>query len=281
MTVYCECVRSVDAGGTADTWTELGTITLRSDARQLLGVLVNAAIITRTAIEPMGGQIKVSCPELKLGEVKAACQPYHGNACATNPGMAPSLTEFIPILQDVVGNARVTVSFSTHIPSPTAGCSVIAGVVYVAGPPNASDDWDERFPEMAPIAGGADSEADDTILAASYEALTALEIPGAAEEIVGFKIGMSPGEETAGEESIGEIDFRSTIPDFGPQNWPIGIAYSASLGTPTESPQTPSCPAYGVSIPLPSPANETIVPYARLNVARTVGNQVSCTVFYR
>ncbi len=86
---------------------------------------------------------------------------------------------------------------------------------------------------------------------------------------------------TAGEGLAGYVRFRSTIPDFEPQEWPLAYSIHASLGTPVGQPvHFPGpVPWYAMSFPCMK-RNETISPYAVFVVASTALQSVSASIAY-
>jgi len=72
-----------------NTFGNVGTITLRSDANRLYGLNVLASITTTTAAEANQGMIQVTSSDLGLGGQICACPPMSGGGIATNDNRPP------------------------------------------------------------------------------------------------------------------------------------------------------------------------------------------------
>lgn len=282
MAIYSKVTNNAAVGATANTFDSLTSITLRSDARKTLGMWVEAAPVTATAAEEVTGQLRYSSSDLGIGQQVASCPPYVGGNPATNIGFSPQAAEFIPFVNDAKGKEVVDFAYSTNLPDPTAGCSVCVGLVYDAGAQSAlGSEAMKAWPEMAAIARGAQNVSLATITTVAETAMGAMTVPAWAKEIVGFKVAMLPNLMTAGEEVVGFARFRSTIPDFEPQEWPFRAAIGAPLGTPVGyGACLQACPPMGTMFPLTG-QSETITPYIVLNVAITTGHAAVATVYYR
>jgi hypothetical protein len=282
MTIYSKMVNAAAVGATANTFDNVGTITLRSDARKLLGFWVEAAPAVYTAAEAISGQLRISSSDLGLGQQVATCPPYQGGGPATNGIYTNHPAEFIPCVCDAKGKEQITVDFSSNLPDPTAACSVVVAAMYDAGKSSSLGQESLRsWPEMAPICKGFTNQATAAVTTVAETAMTAMTIPAWAKKIVGIKCGMIPNLMTAGEERVGFVRFRSTIPDFEPMEIPFRTAIGAALGTPVGGGANPQNMApMAVDIPLTG-NTETITPYAVLNVAVTTGDPVFTTIYYQ
>ena len=282
MATYSKIVAGTGKGATAGTFDNVGDITLRSDARKTLGFWIEAAAETSTAAEGVTGAVRVSSSDLGVGQQIAMCPPYVGGAPVTNIDFRPQLSEFLPFLCDAKGKEKVTVDYSTNQPDPTAGCSVVAALVYDAGKSSAlGSEALKQWPAMTPICKGFQTVSKASVTLAGETAMDPLTVPAWAKEIVGFKVAMMPDLMTAGEEVVGYCRFRSTLPDFEPQEWPFVAAMNAPLGTPLGAGAgLQAAPPMGCSFPL-SGQSETITPYVVLNATITTGHGAIATVYYR
>ena len=282
MCIYSKVTNNAAVGATANTFDALTSITLRSDARKTLGFWVEAAPATATAAEQVTGQIRLSSSDLGIGSQVYSCPPYCGGSPATNIGFSTHNAEYIPFVNDAKGKEVVDVAYSTNLPDPTAANSVVAALLYDAGKTSSLGAESMRtWPDMAPIARGAQNTSTATVTTVAETAMTALTVPAWATEIVGFKAIMVPNLMTAGEEVVGFVRFRSTIPDFEPQEWPFRAAIGAPLGTPVGLGANPQQMfAMGTSFPMTG-QSETITPNVVLNVAITTGHACVATVYYR
>lgn len=279
--LYASAVSSTGAGGTADTFDAVGTVTLRDDATKVLGVWVVAAPVTSTAAEAIQGQVRITMSG--VGSRLYPAPPYMGGPPATNIDFRAVLPEFIPFVHNVDGGEDVVVDYTTHVQDPTAANAVVASVVYVAGkaaPGDAPADVMARWPDMAMVAGGGDTEAVGQVLTVAESAVADLILPNDSAEIVGFKQTITPDLMTAGEEIIGFVRYRSSIPDYEPQEWPLN-AYGAPLGTPVGAGAwTPAIPAMAAYIPK-AKTRATVTPNIVLVAAVTTGHSVVASVYYR
>lgn len=282
MTIFSKMINAAAVGATANTFDAIGTITLRSDANKLLGFWVEAAPVTYTAAEAISGQIRISSSDLGLGQQIATCPPYQGGGPATNGMYTNHPAEFLPCVCDAKGKEQIVVEFSSNLPDPTAACSVVVAAMYDAGKTTSlGAESLKQWPYMAPISKGFTNQATAAVTTVAETAMTAMTIPAWAKKIVGIKAGITPNLMTAGEERVGFVRFRSTIPDFEPMEIPFATAFGAPLGTPVGSGANPQavCP---IAVDIPLTGNtETITPYAVLNVAVTTGDQVYTTVYYQ
>jgi hypothetical protein len=282
LNMYSKATFGTGKGATADTFDDLTAIQLRSDAKLLLGFWVLAVPETGIAAEAVSGQIRIQISDLGSGAQVYSCPPYGGGATASNVHLKTSHAEFLPMVKECKGKEMIEIGFSTNLPDPTNGCSVVVSAVYLAGNDNGkpASEVMQLFPDMAMIGCGADTEA-AMVTAVGETAITDLVIPAWAKEIVGVKAFMIPDLMTAGEEICGFIRLRSSIPDFEPQEWPFVVGQSAPLGTPVgKGAEVQMCRAMAAFMQSTG-KNETVTPYAVMNAAITTGNPVVCTVYYR
>jgi hypothetical protein len=279
--LYCDVVTAASVGATAGTFDSIGTVTLRADARNLLGFWVEAALATSTAAEAFSGVIKVSSSDLGIGDQTFSCPPYSGGAPATNIGMSAVASEFFPMYRAVGGKTTISFSYSSNLPDPTGAASVVVGVIYEAGSGTIPADAMKNWPNMAPLSVGAVTQSKASITTVAATAVGSVTIPGWATEILGFKQYMVPNLMTAGEETVGYVEYTSTIPDFAPQKWPFAFAINAPLGTPVGQGANAFDPCVMGAWFQKSKQNETINANVYLNVAITTGSPIVSTVYYR
>ena len=282
MSLYSQVVNTGVIGAVADTFENVGTVTLRDDSTKVFGVWVVAVAATTTAAEAIHGQVRITMQG--VGSQIYTAPPYFGGGPATNSAYTGVLPEFIPFAHDVTGGEDVVVDYTTHLQDPTVGCDVVAGVVFEAGqgeqagPP--PEDVMAKWPDMAMVGGGGDSEALGQVLTVAESTIADLIVPNWATEIVGFKQEIQPDLMTDGEQISGFVRYRSSIADYEPQEWPLN-GYNAPLGTPVGAggflPAIPSMAAY-----LKAPAaRATITPNVVLTTAITTGHSVSATAYFR
>lgn len=281
MTIYSEAVNTGVIGATADTFEPVGTVTLRDDATRVLGVWVVAVAGTTTAAEAIHGQVQITMQG--IGTQRYVAPPYFGGGPGTNHAFTGVLPEFIPFVHTVSGAEDVDVDYTTHLQDPTVGCDVVACVVYEGGaksPGAAPPDVMAKWPEMAMVAGGGDTEALGQVLTVAESTIADLIIPNWAAEIVGFKQEIQPDLMTDGEQVSGFVRYRSSVSDYEPQEWPLN-GYNAPLGTPVgNGGHLAAIPAMAAYQTLPS-SRSTVTPNVVLTTAITTGHSVSSTVYFR
>jgi hypothetical protein len=285
MALYSEAVTATGIGATADTFENVGTVTMRDDATKVLGVWIVAATATTTAAEAIHGQVRITMQG--VGSQIYTAPPYLGGGPGTNHSYTGVLPEFIPFVHgppEVDGGEDVVIDYTTHLQDPTVGNDVVACVVYEAGQgvqsATPSADVMAKWPEMAMVAAGGDAEALGQVLTVAESTIADLIVPNWASEIVGFKQEVQPDLMTDGEQVIGFVRYRSSIADYEPQEWPLN-AYNAPLGTPVGAGGfLPAIPAMAAFLKAPS-ARATITPNVVLVTAITTGHSVSAGVYFR
>jgi len=252
MQIHSDAVTSTSAGGTSDTFDTVGTVTTRIDAVQLLGFFCSAGPVTGTAAEAFLGQYKFTDNDIQLNTTKSG-PPFEGGAPATNIGHRPHQPYWIPCKRGTVANpigqTQILAEFSTHAPDVAVASAVAVSAVYTAK--GASP---RGFPEELVAAYKYGLMQNKLGLAANWDAESAvattvaetpiadLNVESKADAIVGFSTGWAP-DAFGAEESIGFIRFRSSIPNFEPQEWLLP-GTGAALGT-----------AVGVGMTMESPAD--------------------------
>ena len=282
MSLYSAVVTSTGAGGAADTFDNVGTITLRDDATKVLGIWMVACPVLVAQSEAIHGQARITMQG--VGTQTYPAPPNSGGHPATNISAQGVLPEFIPFVHEVNGGEDVVIDYSTHLQDPTNANAVAASVVYEAGqgrqagsPPS---DVMAKWPEMAMVAGGGDSEALGQVLTVAESTIADLIIPNWASEIVGFKQEVALDLMTADEEVIGFVRYRSSISDYEPQEWLLN-AYAPPLGTPVGAGgHLPAIPAMAGYLTTPE-SRATITPNVVLVAAVTTGHSVSASVYFR
>ena len=231
MAIYSKVVANASRGATAGTYDTVGTVTLRSDAQRLVGVLLEAGLATNTAAEAYSGAARISSADLGISNMTYSCPPYLGGGPATNLGYSVANTEFLPFNWAVKGKEGILIEYTSNLPDPTGAASVVAAMLYSGGPkPTTSTDM-EFCPTMNPLIGKGACNLSTAAVTAVSTAGTDLTIPAWASRIIGMKQLIVPNLFTAGEERVGYVIYRSTMPDWDPQEWPFIYAVNAPLGT--------------------------------------------------
>jgi len=246
MALYSKCVSGAALGATADTFNNVGTITLRSDADRLYGLLVQASNTTTTAAEQNSGQIQFTASDLGLGAQICAAPPLLGGGIATHDQSTVSATEFIPFNLVCKGKENLIVDYSTQVTDPTAGSDVVVAAVYTGNKTATDTKMLERMPIMHNLAPrGYDCEANGAVTTVAETAITDLNVPSWASWLCGIRVtAINAAVMTAAEGLAGYVRMRSTMPDFEPQEWPYYYSIHASLGTPVGVPVSMTTPRF-------------------------------------
>jgi len=250
--IHSDVVSSTSAGGTGDTFDTVGTIRTRSDAQQLLGFYCSAGPVTGTAAEAFMGQYEFTDNDIGLSTVHSG-PPWEGGAPATNIGHRPHAPYWIPAKRgssgNPIGQTDILVRFTTDLPDVAVASAVAVAGVYTAtgqGGGSPPESILNAYRSGAPnvlVGDIANSDHDSAVATTVAEtAIADLTVESAADAILGFTTSWVP-DAFAAEESIGFIRYRSSIPDFEPQEWLLP-GTGAALGT-----------AVGVGMYLPYPAD--------------------------
>jgi ABC-type Fe3+-hydroxamate transport system substrate-binding protein len=206
--------------------------------------------------------------------------PYIGGGPATNLGYAPVATEFVPFNWATKGKENIVVTYTSNQPDPTGAASVVASLMYSGGSKATNPTDLEWLPDVNPLIAKGSVSSSQAPVTATSTAGNAITVPAWAQRIVGLKQIIVPNLMTAGEERVGYLTWRSTIPDWDPQEWPFAYAVGAPLGTPVGI----GASAYlarvmATSFPMTG-KNETLTPTIILNVGLTTGDSVSYAAMF-
>lgn len=253
MQIHSDAVTSTGIAGTADAFANVGTITTREDAVQLLGFFVSAGPVTGTAAEAFLGQYRFTQNTLGLSTIKTG-PPFEGGAPATNVGHRPHLPYWIPTKRgsadNPIGALDLVVDYAAHAPTVAVSAAVAIAAVYTATgqsqqgfPSEVIDAYRFGFPLSKLMLDGMNWDAESAVATTIAEtAIADLNIEADATGIVGLSQGWAP-DAFAAEEAIGFIRYRSSIPNFEPQEWLLPGS-GAPLGT-----------AVGVGFTMETPAD--------------------------
>jgi hypothetical protein len=283
MTVFSKVITSTDAGGTSDTFTDLGNIELNDQARYAVGIGMYAENITTTTAEGNHGQYEFDFTSMGGPLILTHGPPNTGAAIATQSTTGITNPVVLPLDNIPVNpGGKVGCKFSHHTPDPTAGCSVIMQLMYSDGA--VSPSYFNRFPGIGPFYD-SDTEALADAKAASETACTALEVPADASRIVGFGHTLIPDAVQAnGEECVGFVRYKSTLSkNFLPQEYPLpGFAAplaGTTVGTGCWNPAM-HINYVAADIPCPSASAFTVTPYSYMNVALSAAVSLASTVYW-
>jgi hypothetical protein len=241
MQIHSDVVTNTGAGGTSDTFDNVGTIRTRADAVQLYGFFVSAGPVTGTAAEAQIGQYRFTNNDLSISTIKTG-PPWAGGAPATNVGYNTHLPYWIPCKRgssgDPIGQVDLVVDHSSHTPDVAVANAVAVAAVYSARgamgsliPQEVLDLYRMGSPGQLPggLIYNSDAEAVAAATTVAETAITDLVVEKSSSGIVGFGSSWAP-DAFAAEELIGFIRFRSSLPNFEPQEW-IMPGCGAPLGT--------------------------------------------------
>ena len=283
MTVYSKVITSVDAGGTADTFTDLGDIELNEQAKYAVGVGMIAENITTTTAEGNIGQYVFDFTNMGGPRQLFHGPPNTGAAIGTQSTTGISNPLILPLDNiPLTPGGKVNCQFSQHTPDPTAGCSVVMQLMYSDG--SVHGKYGSFFPGIAPFYD-SDTEGLADAKAAAETANTALDVPADAKRIVGFGHTLIPDAVQAnGEEMVGFVRYKSSLSrDFQPQEYPLP-AFAAPLAGTTVGQgcfiANPQINYVAADIPCPATARFTVTPYSYMNVALTSAVAMANTVFW-
>lgn len=242
MQIHADAVTSTGIGLTADSFETIGTVRTREDAVQLLGAFVAAGPVTTTAAEAYTGQYRFTNNTLSLRTIRQG-PPSEGGAASTNVGHRVLNPYWIPMRRgsesNPIGQLDILCEFAHHVPSSTDNSAVAASIIYTArgaaaggAPfPEPIKRAYETIPNYVPgsLVQNWDSEAGADLATVAESAITDLEVESAASGIVGLGGSWAP-DVFGAEEFIGFLRFRSSIPNFEPQEWLLP-GCGAPLGT--------------------------------------------------
>lgn len=206
--------------------------------------------------------------------------PNTGAAIATQSTTGITNPVLLPINVPIRPGGKVNCKFSHHTPDPTAGSSVVMGIMYSDG--SVHNHFGQYFPGIAPFYD-CDTEGLADAKAASETANTALDVPASAKTIVGFGHCLVPDAVQAnGEEMVGFVRYKSTLSRWTPQEYPLpGFAAplaGTTVGTGTWNPALQLC-YHPASIPTGS-VDITVTPYSYMNVALSSAVAMANTVYW-
>lgn len=277
MTTFGKSLSLAASGATADTFDDMGTITLSDRARHVHGLLATWGQVVPTAAEASIAQLQWSSSDNGIGNQRFTLLGTTGGAPATNIAPVGRQQQFIPLDLDVAGNSKFDFAFSAHTPDPTGTADVAIALLFNDGD---MGDMLRFYPGMVPMKG-SDTEANAAVTATTETAITNLEVPGWAEYITGFQFNCAPDTMITDEDPILPVFIlRASFRDFDPQEY-IGPSISSALGTPVGD----GLICWGIHIPvwipINSPANQTITPNVKLTTTSAVSVGVSADVFYK
>ena len=282
MPVYSDLVTANALGAAAqDTFTAVGTITMKPFPGRIIGAWLNGAPDANTAAEAIISQFNFDFGEVGLKELLVTGPCIYGESVATQSvgDMGPAL--LVPLNIPFHGNERIPITAGWHASgTPTAGLNAMAGLLYVVGaePPM---EWRNRYPELIGCSGG-DSEASAAVTATAT-AITDLQIPALSKNmhVCGYACGVA--QDAAGrtaEDMVLGIDFgTSTFPDWSPQIYPFAWKFPNLAGTLVGG----GIRGQKVTWPAWMPTNGVsgqITPKVLLNTTMTDGHAIAVDVFY-
>jgi hypothetical protein len=245
MKVWCDSVDVAASGKTAGTYDAVGTVTIRaSGANHILGILASVADTKPTSGEGGAPIVQVNSQDLGISNQRFQLASIVTDGIGTHDKEAPVVTEFIPFKAQngaKLGNAKIDISISTSV-AKTEGYDAAIGILYSDSLPDQQFFVELMAGICARATGGGVAVSAAGVKAATATAFaTGISVSSAAKELIGLLGIANTNAPTAAEAAVGVVEFTSSsIADFAPQKWPLGIAYTASLGTPVGTPVTAS-----------------------------------------
>lgn len=277
---------NVAVGGTADTFDAVGNFDLDDHATAILGFWHTAGKAAVTTVEAEHAQMRVFVGSRLIGPWGVG--PVFGAGPATNEGGQCMKPQFFPraipqnVQEDALAGLNVAFEFSSHIPDPTNAYSVVEGVLLWRGPPDLA--LMKAVQDSAKIGctlpfDNCDAEANGAVTTTAA-AITDLVLRDNPQTVVGFELDWAvDAAPTAGAESVGWIDFTSSISGFDTQQYPLP-GRSAALGTAVEVEGNGNLIYYAPAwIPAAGAKQQTITPTVRLN-ATVDASGVGASVFW-
>lgn len=239
--IWASGVDVAASGKTAGTYDTIGTVTIKGDAKYILGIAVLVANSGPTSGENGVPLLKVTSTDLGIAGETFPLAGVITDGIATNDKEMPVLAEWIPFREPEskagnVGGSKVTFSISSNV-AVTEGWDIAVSLVYSDQRADQQLYMEIAAGTCAPCSIANHTESDGGISAATYTAFTTgLDVSGAAKELVGIGGFVNPNTPTAKEACVGVVKFESgMISNFSPQEWPFNVGWSASLGTPVGS----------------------------------------------
>lgn len=242
MGLYSAAIVDASVGATSETFDPINTtpstgqVTLRADARRLIGFWFVGTPVARTVDEAQGGILRVKSKSLGIVDAEWDVDGIHGSI-GTNNAVQTVLPHFFGLDYALKGSEIIEPSFSTGGRADiTDAWSVAFGVAYLAGnSPDPPEDWVKWWPHYIPTHKFGYSVRETAVITTAAEQQIGGDIAfdsGVYGEIVGYKANvlLDDASPTAGDEVVGFMRLKTAIPDYEPQEWPLP-ALSAPFGT--------------------------------------------------
>jgi len=294
MAVYSKATKTATGAAkaaTAGTFDEVGSgITLRDDAKWLLGFLALDAHSTGIAAEALATRYRVSSQDIPtMGREEFDGPSAIGGRPATNLEPALVLPRWVPMLHKLNGNEKITVEITSLAPDPTTGFHSIVSAVYEAGDDIMSHenrlDFIRNYQLPSPVVSGRINAHDSAITGTTKTQLqegtggsSGMPIPSHAGHLLELNIKATYDAQEV-DEGIFLTTLESDIPDFSPQEYP-GVGFHAPLGTPPIGVNMPEPVRYSLLFPTPA-SKQYVVPYVTFTEAlATASPTVSAELGY-
>jgi hypothetical protein len=277
MVTYVDEV-TLTGGTTTNVAGTAQTISLNSKASRLLALITSGCDTALTQIQGHAEQLILNSSSLSISDQRFLVGPYVESQTGANSNGQGGIVEILPFdtLRPPQGNEAISLAVAPTL-TQTAAASVMTSLMYCDQLPPA--DWRGQFPLMVPVKGGYTGTS--ATATTTRTALTAINIPTWANEIVGVKLGNhKSGAQTAAEYVQTVFEITSTIPDVTPMKLPSN-SEGPGLGTQVGPGQwNDALPAIPIYIDLPG-GTQTITPYVNLVLAVTGTCQQEFCVYWR
>ena len=241
--VWCDSEDAAATGKTQGTFDDIGTISLKVGAKEVLGIIVLAGTSTPTSGENGAPVLQIDSDDLDISKQQVQLSGAVTDGIATNDKEAPVVAQFIPwkLKSGVASldNAEVTFAVSSTT-TTTGGWDIAVGMVVADGPPDAQFMLELLSGNVGRAIGGQVAYFRAGVKAATPTSFTTgPKVTSRGNELIGLCGYANPNAPTAGEAVIGITEFQaSQIPDFSPQKWPMIVGWGAGIGTPVGTPVT-------------------------------------------
>lgn len=272
MKTWCDATTGTAIGKTAATYDTIGsTLTIKKNASQIIGFIVNAVVSKPTAGISAMPILRVTSSDLGISQEDWMVGGLHADAPASNAVEEPLAASFIPYTQmpgRAIGNAQIDFELSTSS-AQTAGYDACVGIVYADGLPDVNFRMELMARQHGPVIGGNTALSAGGISAAAETAFTnTISVNSIASELRGLFSGIQGNAPAADDPVAGYTRFTaSAIEDFEPQRWPLCVPTQGILGTPADSTPVERTFYWPTRFPLPK-VNFTMSVAQKVSVAQ-------------
>lgn len=240
MKTWCDAETGTVLGKVKAQFDAIGSsITIKKNASELIGVIVNAVINKPTAGLSAMPILRINSSDLGISQQDFMVGGLGADVPATHDVEEPFQASFIPLTLSQsrdIGNAKVDFELSTTS-AQTEGYDVCVGLVYGDSVPDKDYRMELLALQHGPIVGGDTALSEAGITAASETAFTeTIDFDSIAGELRGLFSAVQGNAPAVADPVAGYTRYTaSAIEDFEPQRWPFCVATQGTLGTAADS----------------------------------------------